>query len=258
MTSQWSEMRQILARARGDLDLLVALEEAKLPHAQDMLGIAARLLQAGRAAEALDWARRPEGRPGPSVRDPLAPTRVALEARILDALGEGVEAQALRWRCFEAHLNGDVLREYLKRLPDFEDIEAEERALTLAAGHANADAALRFLMGWPRHDLAADLIVARRDHWLGRDWHTLPQVADELRDQHPLASTILYRALLDDILAAARSKAYGHGARYLAALTELAPLADPLRPEGLPDHADYVAGLERGNGRKTGFWGRVR
>ena len=258
MTSQWSEMRQILARARGDLDLLVALEEAKPPHAQDMLGLAARLLEAGRAAEALDWARRPEGRLGPAARDPLAPARVALESRILDALGEGTEAQALRWRCFEAHLNADVLREHLKRLPDFEDMEAEERALALAAGHANADAALRLLLGWPRHDLAADLVVARRDHWSGRDWHTLPQVADELRHEHPLAATILYRALLDDILARARSKAYGHGARYLAALTELAPLADPLCPEGLPDHADYVAGLERDHGRKTGFWGRVR
>ena len=258
MTSQWSEMRQILAQARGDLDLLVALEEAKPPHAQDTLSIAARLLEAGRAAEALDWARRPEGRPGPAARDPLAPPRVALEASILDALGEAAAAQALRSRCFEAHLNADVLREHLKRLPDFEDMEAEERALALAAGHANTDAALVFLMGWPRHDLAADLVVARRDHWSGRDWYTLPQVADDLRHEHPLASTILYRALLDDILARARSKAYGHGARYLAALTELAPLTDPLRPEGLPDHAGYVAGLERDHARKTGFWGRVR
>lgn len=50
MTSQWVEMRQTIARARGDLDLLVALETAKRPHMQDTLGIAAQLLEAGRSA----------------------------------------------------------------------------------------------------------------------------------------------------------------------------------------------------------------
>ena len=253
MTSQWSEMRQIIARARGDLDLLLALEDARPPHMQDTLGMAERLLDAGRTAEALDWARRSGGRPGPLARDPLAPARVALEARVLDALGEGAEAQALRWRCFEAHLDAGILRAHLKGLPDFEDMEAEERALALAADHADADAALSLLVGWPRHDLAARLIVARRHHWSGRDWHTLPRVANELQHEHPLAATILYRALLDDILAGARSKTYGHGARYLSHLTRLAPLADPLRPEGMNDHAGYVAGLEHDHGRKTGF-----
>ena len=168
-TSQWSEMRQVLARARGDLDLLIAPEEAKPPHARDVRGMAARLLDAGRAAEALDWARRPEGRPGPTARDPLVPARVPREARILDALGEAAEAQALRWRCFETHLDADMLREHLKRLPDFEDMEAEERAMAFASDHANADAALRVFMGWPRHDRAARLIVARRGHWSSRD-----------------------------------------------------------------------------------------
>jgi hypothetical protein len=33
---------------------------------------------------------------------------------------------------------------------------------------------------------------------------------------------ILYRALLDDILERARSKAYGHGAKYLGKLRPLA------------------------------------
>ncbi|MBY6118661.1 hypothetical protein KUV64_05925 [Mameliella alba] len=61
MTSQWVEMRQTIARARGDLDLLVALEAGKRPHMQDTLGIAAQLLEAGRSAEALDWVRKPGG-----------------------------------------------------------------------------------------------------------------------------------------------------------------------------------------------------
>ena len=32
ITSQWTEMRQTIATARGDIDLLVGLEEKKQPH----------------------------------------------------------------------------------------------------------------------------------------------------------------------------------------------------------------------------------
>ncbi|MEM9766190.1 MAG: DUF6880 family protein, partial [Pseudomonadota bacterium] len=42
MTSQWHEMRQIIAGARGDLDLLMRLEREKPAHARDTAGIAAR------------------------------------------------------------------------------------------------------------------------------------------------------------------------------------------------------------------------
>ena len=45
-------MRQTIAAARGDLDLVIALESEKRPHLQDTLGIAAQLLEAGRNTEA--------------------------------------------------------------------------------------------------------------------------------------------------------------------------------------------------------------
>jgi hypothetical protein len=46
MTDQWRDIRQAIAAARGDLDGLIVLETGKAPHAQDTLGIAARLLDA--------------------------------------------------------------------------------------------------------------------------------------------------------------------------------------------------------------------
>lgn len=48
-------MRQTIATARRDVDLLVGLEKKKQPHMQDTLGGAAQFLQAGRVSEALDW-----------------------------------------------------------------------------------------------------------------------------------------------------------------------------------------------------------
>ncbi len=79
--------------------------------------------------------------------------------------------------------------------------------------------------------------------------------AEALEDVHPAAATVLYRALIDDILSRARSPAYGHAARYLARLDTLAEHVEML-PD-LPDHAAYRAGLKRVHGRKSGFWSLV-
>lgn len=257
MTSQWAAMRQILASARGDLDLLIALELKKKPHMQDTLGIAAQLLDIGRSAEALEWVRKPGRRTFDEADDDLSPERVSLEARILDATGDRSAAQALRWRCFEARLSADILREHLKRLPDFEDIEAEDRALVFALEKTEPEVALQFFLDWPRLDLAAQLITMHRHHWDGGDWHILPKVADLLEHDHPLAATILYRALLDSILDRARSKAYGHGAKYLGKLGLLAGEADQIHPSGMVSHATYLAKLKTAHLRKSGFWARV-
>lgn len=257
MTSQWARMRQTIASARGDLDLLIALEIKKKPHMRDTLGIAAQLLEAGRCAEALEWVRQPGRRSFVENDDGLSPERISLEARILDATGDRSAAQALRWCCFEARLSADILREYLKQLPDFEDIEAEDRAHALALEKDEPEAALQFFLDWPRHDLAAKLIVAHAHRWDGGDWHILPKVAGLLEHDHPLAATILYRALLDNILDRARSKAYGHGAKYLGKLELLADEADPIRPSGMADHAAYLAKLKTAHPRKSGFWTRV-
>jgi hypothetical protein len=54
------------------------------------------------------------------------------DARIdmLDALGRGEEAQAARWSRFERFLSAPHRRAYLKRLPDFDDLEPLSRPLS--------------------------------------------------------------------------------------------------------------------------------
>ena len=53
------------------------------------------------------------------------------------------------------------LREFLKELPNFEDIEAEERAKATALAFPHLHAALAFLVDWPDHAMAAKLVEAR-------------------------------------------------------------------------------------------------
>jgi hypothetical protein len=119
--------------------------------------------------------------------------------------------------------------------------------------------ALRFFLAWPRDDLAARVVVRNHEAWSGSDWHILPPIADRLQHECPLAATILYRVLLDDILARARSKAYGHAVKYLAALERLAAASETAgdRPADLSSHAQHREGLGAKHGRKSGFWALV-
>ncbi|MER2251265.1 DUF6880 family protein [Methylorubrum podarium] len=261
-----NRLRQVIADARGDADAYIALELEMSPERPDRVAVAERLLAAGRAAEALEWIRREQKR-GVVVMtredllagsvDALGPEREreAVEIRILDALGRRDEAQGLRWSRFERSLDPQALRDYLARLPDFEDEEALERAFAHAASRKDPHGGLYFLVRWPNLDRAARLVLERRDEWSGRIWELLAPAAEALEPDHPLAASILYRALIDDILERGRSPAYGHGARHL---TRLGELARDLAPGDLtPNHADYVARLRKAHGRKSGFWSQV-
>ena len=260
-------MRKALADRRGDVDAFIALERTIAPERPDIVGIAARLLDANRAAEALDWIRRPQGRGLVVVTreqmltggyDPDAPMRekTALEIRILDALGRKDAAQALRWARFSEILDREMLRDHVARLPDFEDEEALERAFDHAGGHAQTYRALHFFIHWPNLDRAARLVLDKRETWDGGRYEVLAPAAEALEEAHPLAASLLYRCMIDDMLTRGRAGAYAHGARHLARLDTLADRIEP----GLldPDHAGYRAGLRKAHGRKTAFWGQVK
>jgi hypothetical protein len=223
------------------------------------------LLAAKRFDEALDWVRREkrgaivymsavdfaEGR----VTRPYEFKRVALEARILEAQDDRAAAQALRWSRFEKTLDVETLRAYVAGLDDFQEFDELDRAFALAESSPQAYAALAFFVAWPRPDRAARLVLARSGRWEGRHYGVLAEAATLLETDYPLAATVLYRALLDDILVRGHSAAYSHGARYLAKLGDIAKSI--AGDSGLEDHATYLFGLKKAHGRKYGFWSLV-
>ncbi len=91
--------------------------------------IAQRLTAAGRAEEALALlhAAKPSADQAPPGPGPWIDARIAA----LDQLERGEEAQQVRWRFALLRLSSQHLRDHLKRLPAFEDGEAQEQALDL-------------------------------------------------------------------------------------------------------------------------------
>jgi hypothetical protein len=179
------------------------------------------------------------------------------DARIdtLEALGRSDEAQAARWSCFERALSDKHLRAYLKRLPDFDDVEAEERALNHAARYENVLHALAFLVSWPALDRAARLVTLRAAELDGDHDEVLSPAADAFGGKYPLAATLVLRAMIDFTLTKTRSSRYRHTARHFMECASLASSIPAV--DSFETHEAYAARLKAAHGRNTGFWSLI-
>jgi hypothetical protein len=240
---------QEIADAQGDVDAFIALHTDKARTVPAVCAeIAQRLLAAGRAEEA--WVAInaiDEDRPG---WIPVEWEQARVD--ILETLGRTDEAQAFRWTCFERSLNATHLRAYLKRLPDFDDMEAEDRALSHAVGYASVNDALHFLVSWPSLDRAAELVLTRAAELDGDFYEILAPAADALVAKHPLAATLVRRALINFALERNRVKRYRHAARHLQECATLAAKIDDFGT--FVTHDAYLTRLRVAHGRKSSFW----
>jgi hypothetical protein len=209
-----------IADAQGDVDAFIAQYDARTRKVPKIAAeIAQRLLAAGRAEEAWQTIEATEHRRSGWPEFEWEDARID----VLDALGRGDEARAARWSCFERFLSAAHLRAYLKRLPDFDDLEAEERALDHAERAESSLQALSFFVSWPAFDRAARLVVQRAAELDGDHYEILTPAADALAGKHPLAATLVLRAMIDFSLIKSRSSRYRHAARHLMTCASLAP-----------------------------------
>lgn len=170
----------------------------------------------------------------------------------LEALGRGEEAQALRWEHGLRALSIPHLREHLKRLPAFEDAEAEERALDLVLCHPSFEPAVCFLRQWPDRRRAARLILERPEELDGEAPEVLVPLAEALETVEPLAASLCWRALIECSLESTRTSRYRAAARQLTTCARLATAITDWRT--IPDHSTYCRGLLQAYSFRTAFW----
>lgn len=242
-----------VADAQGDVDAYMARYTAEqLTYGTIAPDVARRLLDAGRVEEAfqiVQGARADtDDRSFQLFRHRLDP----VYEECLEKLGRHDVLKAHLWETFAQTLSARCLRAYLGMLPDFEDMEAEEKALDLAEAHPHLRAALGFLLDWPAQARAARLVVARAGDLDGNAYERLTPAAETLETEHPLAATLLRRAMITDTLEGAKTTRYRHAARHLAACKA----CDPAIPDhgDVPGHEQFVAALRQKHGRKHRFW----
>ncbi|AGI68705.1 hypothetical protein OAN307_c31740 [Octadecabacter antarcticus 307] len=173
----------------------------------------------------------------------------------LIALGRIEDVQAHRWACFMATLNLNHLRDYLKLLPAFDDVEAEDTAMKHVLDFPDFSTALKFSLNWPDLQAAAALVKTRADEIKVDFYPLLTSAAEALRSRHPLAAVLLWRSMIDDALQHDRAFRYGHAAEHLTDCTALdAELVDY---ETFPTHATYLQTLQIHHDQKSSFWAKT-
>ena len=201
-TAAWLPLIRALADAAGDASAYGAtFTEAALKTPSVAAEVAQRLLAAGEV-EAAGRLLSAAG-PGKGKTPRWLPGKTAAEPDFewesawidwLEASGQGPAAQEARWAAFERTLSAERARAFTRRLPDFEDVEAEHRAFALAAGHADFARGLALLMDWPALPEAARMIEARADD-IEVDDVSAQAWAAKLRQRYPAAAhTLLRRA----------------------------------------------------------------
>ena len=181
-----------IAECEGDADAFIDTYQGRdLTNPLFASEIALQLLRSGRGQEALGYLDRAAS----STQNRHFGQTEWTDARIavLDARQRVEEAQKLRLAFFQTRLSPSHLRAYLDRLPDFDDVEAEERALDFVAGHTNVHAALAFLVGWPALERAARLASLRIRDIDGDRYELLDPAAIALEGRYPLAAVLLAR-----------------------------------------------------------------
>jgi hypothetical protein len=244
-----------IAEIEGDTDAFIdTYQDRDLTNPHFASEVALQLLRAGRAEEALSYLDRAQ----PSEQNRNFGQLKWTDARIavLEALKRTDEAQALRLAFFQVHLSVSHLRAYLHQLPDFEDFEAEQQALDHVGGYANVHAALSFLVEWPAHERAAQLVLSRNREIDGDRYELLDPAASLIEGKYPLAAVLLRRALIEVTLRKGRATRYKHAARHVR---EIDSLNSQIRNyENFETHDQFMERLRKTHPRKTGFWPLLR
>lgn len=245
-----------IADLQGDVDAYMARYSAEqLTYGTIAPDVARRLIDAGRLDEALGLIQRARtAEDGKSFRA----SWYGLDEVYEDCLRKMAKLDELKahlWTTFQKTLYAGSLRKYLKLLPDFEDMEAEEQALSHAETHPHLGTATHFLLAWPDLHRLAKLVIARADELDGNSYETLTAAADALEPDYPFQATLLRRAMITDTLDGSKTKRYRHAARHLKECEFSAALVEDFG--SFLNHEHFLAALKQKHGRKYGFWEMV-
>ncbi len=245
-------IRQDIAEAEGDTDTLIAqYSPAALRHPATAAEIARLLMAQGRNEDALT---RLQSAPPDGPDDGMDDWDSAYIDCLL-ALDRADDAQSFRWESFLNTLNKDALRAHLALLPDFDDVEAEDRARQHAQTFHDMGRALQFLTDWPDAPGLSQLVQDRVLDLLGTPNQARVDAAETLRLRYPLSAVLVWRSLIADILNSGDRLSYAQAADHLAECASMD--AEIESYAGQPDHAAFLTALQAHHGQKALFWKQV-
>ena len=251
--NQWYKGVEKLARHLGDGPLF---EKARLaacgePGTAACLDIASVYLKSGEPQTALAWVMR-DKKPGTFQED----KRDYLLQTIYQELDEPEKVTDIVWKRFRKCRSVNSLEELLAVIgQESRESVITEQALEILSEQNFCNTDTAFLINTGCMDQAEKYLLQSVEQLNGDHYYSLLPLAQAMeKANRNLASTMLYRALLDSILKRASTKTYSHGIRYLKKLDTLAKTICDWQK--LSSHEIYKKEIRLAHGRKHSFWGR--
>ncbi len=240
----------LLSEALGDPDVQVraVLSYSPDPNPVQRQSFAQAYLDNDRPADALHWLEGTWGH--------MEASRQSMLADALERLGRFTDSLPIRQQMFEQSPAVFYLQKWLEHLPQADRAAALAHARQTALSHADLAMAATLLLALGDAATAEALLVAEPARIDGRNYGELVPLAKAFQAQERwLGAVVVYRALLLGILERGYAPSYGHGARYLMRLRELANAVGGSMP--LQSHEVFEAEIRLRHGRKSAFWAHV-
>ena len=249
----WLYRIESLARQMHDPQMFerATLAVSPDPGIGQCLDIAEVYFESGDAKTALDWLKKV-----PLEAQYEARKRDALLLSVYQKLARRKEAVETAWRIFRRWRHEETFSQLLDIIgsQDREQLLNDEAKLILKSAELSYTDA-KFLIWCGKVEDAETYLLSHTAEIDGNYYGDVLPLAETMeREERYLAATVLYRALLESILARAISKYYGYGVRYLRKLGELAPSV--LTWKKFTPHDKYFSQLVEKHKRKSSFWGK--
>lgn len=239
-----------IADKRQDVDRYIELVNLEKVNDKDICNIAKRLNGAFRSEEAISWLKKINN----NSFDSYTRDQLLIEAYMLE--GDVQQAKTVIWNNFKNSLAIDTYFEYLKLADDGEKEDAAKKALQFAKDSPRLANAFKFLHDLQEYDAIEELYFAREEEVDGSDYSIYRKLSTELNKQgKSLIATLLRRKLVEDVLAAARSKSYKYAASDLKLASDFAKNISDWN--GYPTPADFLNQLRSQHPRKISFWSLI-
>jgi len=171
--------------------------------------------------------------------------------------GDAGQLKQTRYQYYQCDKTYHSFQRYLELLNDKEKESAQDKAIRQAEQGDDVFNNADMLLSLGEAERAQALVLSRGEEIADCFYTNLLKLASKFDEQNCLlAATLCYRTLLLDILNHARSKAYGHAAKYYKKLTVMAKEIKHYAP--LETHPAFVEQLEDKHGKKRSFWQRVQ
>lgn len=178
---------------------------------------------------------------------------------LYEATGDSENKLAVMTEAFEKDPTPQRLKAILAMVPAEQKPIWREKALSLAQQQQNILKKLRLLLDLDELSLADAAAINAKAQLATCQYNGLTDLLKQTPLQAYFTQVIIYRSLLNDILNNARSKAYGHAARYYRQLYNLdaAIYQHGKSYEGIITHQEYLTALKDKHGKKTTFWALI-